>query len=333
MDDMRFVQAVSRLRTLETKLLDKAKIDRLIDSSSPEEVLKALSETQYGNHMMNLKRPQDYELLLSDELVRLYSLMYEVSPERLLVDVMSLRYDYHNVKVMIKGKALGKDLGYLLIPVGTIPKDKMKLFFEEEYFGDLNPIMRSAIEKGEKALMEQKDPQMMDVIIDKHMFEHMLQIAKDLGEKSIIEFIQMNIDLTNIKAFFRIKKQNKEKDFLETVLVQGGKIDKDYFVSSLNDGAENFAGKMSFTDYSEVVKAGTEELIKSGTLNNVEKLSDNFIMEFIKKSKYISFGPEPLIAYAFAKETEIKTIRIIMVGKLNRVSPELIRERLRDVYA
>ena len=34
----------------------------------------------------------------------------------------------------------------------------------------------------------------------------------------------------------------------------------------------------------------------------------------------------------YAKETEIKLIRIIMVGKLNNVAEEVIRERLRDSY-
>ena len=43
-------------------------------------------------------------------------------------------------------------------------------------------------------------------------------------------------------------------------------------------------------------------------------------------------GPEPVIAYLLAKENEIKIIRIIMVGKINRLPTEEIRERLRDVY-
>ena len=34
----------------------------------------------------------------------------------------------------------------------------------------------------------------------------------------------------------------------------------------------------------------------------------------------------------YAKETEIKIIRIIMVGKLNNIPAEVVRERLRDIY-
>ena len=55
-------------------------------------------------------------------------------------------------------------------------------------------------------------------------------------------------------------------------------------------------------------------------------------MEKMKSAKMISFGGEPLLAYIYAKETEIKVIRIIMVGKLNNINGEVIRERLRDIY-
>jgi len=52
----------------------------------------------------------------------------------------------------------------------------------------------------------------------------------------------------------------------------------------------------------------------------------------MKDAKYVSFGPEPVIAYIFAKENEIKLIRIIMVGKINGIDGEVIRERLRENY-
>ena len=56
-------------------------------------------------------------------------------------------------------------------------------------------------------------------------------------------------------------------------------------------------------------------------------------MELNKESKYIVFGPEPLFTYLVAKECEINAIRLIMVSKINNISSEKIRERLRDTYA
>jgi len=65
----------------------------------------------------------------------------------------------------------------------------------------------------------------------------------------------------------------------------------------------------------------------------LEKISDNYLMELNKESKYVVFGPEPLFTYLVAKEREINAVRIIMVSKINNISSDKIRERLRETYA
>ena len=72
MDIMQFTQVIPRLRVLETRLLDKAKLDRMIDSKSADEALRVLGETEYSNVMSGAKRAEDYEGVLSDELKRVY---------------------------------------------------------------------------------------------------------------------------------------------------------------------------------------------------------------------------------------------------------------------
>jgi V/A-type H+-transporting ATPase subunit C len=44
-------------------------------------------------------------------------------------------------------------------------------------------------------------------------------------------------------------------------------------------------------------------------------------------------GIEPVIAYLFFKDTEIKNARLILTGKANKISQETIKERLRLGYA
>lgn len=332
MERIDYAQAVSRIRVLETRLLDKAKLDRMIDSTSPDDAMKVLLESEYSNSSGSVKRSEDYEILLSEEMKRIYSLMYKVSPEPRIIDIMSLKYDYHNMKVLLKGRALGKDLSYLLVPVGTVETEHLKKYLSEGNYTDLKPIMREALERAEKSFKENKDPQMIDIILDSSFYKDMLKRAEVLKEEYITGLIRKNADLNNIKTLFRVKKQNKGRKFLNEVIIDGGFIDKEVYMNSLNDTTENFVKKFLYTDYADILKLGAEEFERTGKLNMLEKLSDNFIMEYIKKAKYVSFGPEPVIAYIYAKESEIKAVRMIMVGKFNNISPEVIRERLRDIY-
>ena len=64
MDRMNFTQAVARLRVLEKRLLNELKFERMIDASSAMEALRVLQETEYSAFMGNVKKPEDYDLLL-----------------------------------------------------------------------------------------------------------------------------------------------------------------------------------------------------------------------------------------------------------------------------
>lgn len=332
MEHLQFTNAIARLRVLETRLLDKSKIERMIDSQSPYEALKILEETEYGNIMTNVKSPSDYEQILKDELKRVYDLIYEISPEKSLVNIMALKYDYHNIKVMIKGEKLNKDLSYLLIPAGTVDINLLKEIFSNGTFKNLSTFMQEAIEKVKKSFEDLKDPQQIDIILDNYMYKEMLSIADEIGEDFIKDYIKISIDFNNLRTLLRVKAQDKSRSFLKEVLIHGGFIDEDIFLNLKNDSLDNIANKLSSIDYEKVIRPGIEEYEKVKNISYLEKLCEDYIINFIKKSKYISFGVEPIIAYILAKENEIKIIRIIMVGKLNNISPQIIRERLRDTY-
>ena len=95
---------------------------------------------------------------------------------------------------------------------------------------------------------------------------------------------------------------------------------------------ENIHNRLAATDYGNIIREGIEYYKSHNSLALLEKNIDNFIMDYMKKAKTIPFGIEPIIGYLYAKENEIKLLRIIMVGQLNNVPPEVIRERLRDSY-
>lgn len=331
MDVMQFTQVVPRLRVLETRLLDKAKVDRMIESESANDALKVLQETEYANVMTNVKRAEDYEVMLSAELKRVYKECYDMSPVKSLVDIMSIKYEYHNAKVILKGIFLEKDLSHMFVSIGRVSRDTLKSNIQNNQ-NDLNVFMKEAVIEAEENFKANNDPQKIDIILDKHMFKEIVHIAKSLDDKFTMKYVKALIDLTNIKSLLRIKKQNKGRDFLLSVIIDGGSLDKDILVSLLTDATENIQNKLSYTDYVDILKQGVEEFIKSNSVSLLEKLVDNYIMNLMKEAKFIPFGGEPLLAYIYAKETEIKVIRIIMVGKLNNITGEVIKERLRDIY-
>ena len=56
------------------------------------------------------------------------------------------------------------------------------------------------------------------------------------------------------------------------------------------------------------------------------------LMELARRGKADIFTIGPILGFLLAREAEAKAIRLIMVGKLNRLPQEKIRERLREMY-
>ncbi|MBC8586995.1 V-type ATP synthase subunit C [Paratissierella segnis] len=333
MDRMDFVQGVVRTKVIEKRLLSKAQIDRMVDAKDIDEVFRMLNETEYSNGIANISRSEDYEKILSEELKRVYKLMREIAKEdQIVVDLLALKYDYHNLKVLLKEKILNTDLSQNYIPIGTIDIQKLKNDFLTDNYEEIKKEFREALETAIKDYDETNDPQRIDIVLDKIYFSHLYKMAKSTGIELFIEYVEDSIDFINVKTLIRIKKQNKDINFLEDVLLPNGKIDKNDIVLSLNDSIDIIINKFKNYRISEELKKGLESYQETNHLSDFEKYMDDYLMELNKRSKNIIFGPEPIFSYIIAKETEIKVLRIIMVSKLNDLSPEDIRERLRDLY-
>ena len=272
MDVMQFTQALSRIWVLETRLLDKTKVERMLEANSADEVLKILGETEYANIMGNIKRSTDYEEILSTELKRVYKLVYELCPVKEIVDLMSTKYKYHNIKVLLKGKFLEKDLSNMLIDLGREDLNELKRKIDTDNFRDLKGNVEKAVLEVISDFEANKDPQKIDIIVDRYMFKELDEIKKSLNYKFTDKLVNAMIDSTNVRTLLRVKKQGKGREFASEVLVTGGAISKDTLVAIINETPENIISKLSTSIYSDLIKEGVESYIATNSANLLEKL-------------------------------------------------------------
>ncbi|WDC83502.1 V-type ATP synthase subunit C [Caloramator sp. mosi_1] len=328
MDNTIFAQCIARIKVLETKMLDRAKIETLLEAKDFNEAKRILQDSVYGDYI----NMPSYEDGLKKALEDFYREIVKICPVVEVVDVFRTKYDAHNIKTLIKNKFLQRDLDNILIDAGTIELSKLKEIFKDENLRDLNVIFKEAVFKAIDEYNSNKNPQDIDIIIDSAMFQRQLEIAKESKINFIRDYIELLIDVYNIRTFIRAKEQNREREFLSKVLIKGGKIDFDVFKNNFIEDIENFSNKIFHTEHFKWLKEGIEEYLKTKDLGSIEKMADNYLISVLKNSKFISFGAEPVVAYIYAKENEIKVLRIILTGKKNGVSADTIRERLRDIY-
>jgi len=327
-----FIQGVTRTKVIETRLLSQDKINRMIESNDVEEALRLLNESEYSDSFKGVLVSADYEKILSNELIRIYDLMRDVSADPVVVDLLALKYDYHNMKVMVKEKIYEKDLSDLYISVSVLAPDFMKEAYTTQDFRQISKEFKTAIDAVEEDFEKSSDPQRIDFIFDEYYFKHLYNMAKSTKTELFVNYVQDMIDFTNVASLIRLKKQNKDIEFCKDVILENGNIKKDDILAAFNDSIDDMMDRFKDSKISNSLIKGLDSYKETSSLSILEKYKDDYLMDLNKASKYINIGPEPIFSYIVAKETEIKTLRIILVAKLNNLSPDVIRERVRELY-
>jgi ATP synthase, subunit C len=327
MDRENFIQSSVRIRHAEKKLLTKQQLQRLADAKNLEDAIKLLNETSYSSELSKLDRPENYEQVLSEVLNKTYKEAMEISPEKSLVEILSCKYDYHNLKVLVKENILKEkfDSMYCMLDGNEI-----------EAFRELALKNDEGLSKDFKECLDffetTKDPQDIDIFIDKKYFEKVLSLAEDFKLEMITEYFKAMIDFINLRTFIRCRKQNQVKETLEKVLIKGGDIETDKILDMFYEDIEILPIKLKAYKIGRVLSKIVEEYKNTNSLNSFEKSMDDYLVEIVRKAKSIHYGAEVIFSFLFAKELEIKNLRLILVGKVNGLSADFIKERLREVY-
>ncbi|MFW6136500.1 MAG: V-type ATPase subunit [Candidatus Aminicenantaceae bacterium] len=159
-----------------------------------------------------------------------------------------------------------------------------------------------------------------------------LESARPAGNRFIIDYFRHLIDLGNLKLLARTKYLTWEEEQLRPLLAAGGFLDTGRILSGLSMSFADFSDSIQATSYGEIWADGVDALENEETFIDLERGMEDFRMRFLRRAKHITFGPEPVFAYALARKQELGLLRILGVGKLNRVPPEILKRRMSETY-
>lgn len=332
MGEKLYLDVIPKIRVYEKKLFDNVKYNRMIELENEQEVFKFLSESSYSENISQEITISNYEKVFSAEFQNLFKNLKNVFDDESLINIFLKKYVYNNLKLMIKAKFLNIDLGDVLFEIDGFDNEHVFSSIKNDDFKALPNEISKLVSLVCKDFEEHKNPQNIDVIIDKEMFERLIEDAKKIGDNFLIRYIENLIDVFNVKTLFRAKNLNLDKKFFDKVIAYGGNIPVGRLKSMFVEPRESLINDFStFTIY-KYIKEGIDVYSNNGTLSVLDKQLDDYTMDFLKSAKIITTGLAPIIGYINAKENEIKNMRIILVGKINKVDSDSIKRRLRENY-
>ncbi|MCI8341978.1 MAG: V-type ATP synthase subunit C [Firmicutes bacterium] len=314
--------AVARIRMLERFLLTEKSYIQMAEAKNIDDVLKILSEAGYG--AADQLTVKNYEAALADRLEKAYGSVAELVDGQNFMDVFLLKNDYQNIKVLMKEELSGVKGENYIVDGGTVKAAEIQAAFNKKNYDSLPSNMAKAIEEAYDAYSKTMSGQSIDIVLDRAAFGDMIKRAGESGIDFIKKYMELTCDVTNLKSFMRVRNMKKPFDMFAEVYVEGGSMSLEFFRQGF--GAESAASAFKGSSYSALAEGMSEGFTA------FEKKCDNFIMAYIREAKYKSLTIEPLVAYIYAVETEVKTVRIILNSKINDIDSEIIKERLRDAY-
>ncbi|MFQ6093775.1 MAG: V-type ATPase subunit [bacterium] len=330
--DTSYAYGVGRIRALETRLLTRQEMARLVAAEGVEALYRLLAETDYGQTLTPAADPDRFEELLNAHLASALDLAVRLSKDPEVTGLLKSRYDYDNLKVLLKAKLLGQDLDHALSNLGQVELGALARAVEGEGLGDIPGQLRRAIRAVEELPLEGIDPQELDVIVDREMFSFLLSVLKRSRIPFLWGWLEREIDLVNIRTFLRLRWTQQRSELLRQGLCEGGSLAVEFYRALQDEPLEGLAQRFGSTRYARLVDEGISALQSRGSFGRLEQLCDGFLISYLRRARYATFGVEPLVAYVLTVEFEIKAVRAVVVSKWNRIPPESIRERLPSVY-
>lgn len=327
-DDTRYIYAVGRIRALERRLLSRADFGRLLDVPDLGGALRALAEMGYPVP----EGVSAYEPVLTAEHRAALGLLEDLAEERALIELFRRRYDFHNLKVLLKAKRSAQDLGRAIVDLGILSVEKLAEAVRAEEPERLPEPLAEAMRTAAALYEESENPGDLDAAVERIQYAELSRMIAELDNRFLSAWLAWQVDLLNIRSFLRFRWLQEDLKVFPQVLLPGGSLGWDFFRPIREEPLETLGGAFGRTPYGRAVSDGIGALRSRRRFAPLERGCDDLMIELLRTSNRTSFGVEPLAAYVLLKEFEIRSVRAVLVGKLNGLPRDRIKERLPGAY-
>ena len=326
--DTEYIFISTRVKAMERGLLTRERMERMLDAPSDEAAAKVLVECGYPD--LASVTSQSLEAALAQRQSETMADLDSAIPDRTVLDIFKVQFDYHNAKVLVKAQALGTQQDRLLIRGGRYDPDQLAADYRQGDLSGCSERFQQAVSRAGEVLGSTGDPQQADFVLDRAYFEEMGELAAQTGSAFLEGYVALLIDAANLRAAVRASRLKKGGEFLRQVLVPGGNVP----VSALTAArGENLGNVFRTGPLAAAAAAGAAVSAPgSGALTEFERLCDNAVTAYFDEGRMVAFGVEPIAGYLYARQCEVTAIRSIMAGRMAGLDGDTIRRRLRRSY-
>lgn len=312
---------------------------------SVSEITRIIGETEYKQEIDELgtifKGIDLIEVALSWNLAKEYQKIQEITPGNLkqFTQVYLRRWDIQNVLTILRGKMQGEKPGKIkeiLIPAGSLDKVILDRMLSEESSDRIIEMLKThrmypVLAREYPAAKESGSFSHMENELYKHLYANIIAGAKASvkGGASFLAYIQLEIDIKNVKTLFRLRADDLEEDARD-MFIPGGSLSLLNFTSLNNiKDLNEFIDMIRANIRNDTLHSLLDELKGNKSSHDIEaRLTRVQLEQMEKMSKRNPFSIHPILVYLEKKKYEVFNLRAIARGKESRLPADKIMKYL-----
>jgi V/A-type H+-transporting ATPase subunit C len=332
------------MTVMKTLLFKKSDYDKLAKLSFSE-IAKYLQESDYKHEIdelaIELKGADLLEAALNQNLVRTFAKLRKISPPalNLLIDAYMEKNDVLNLKTIVRAKYQKmpfEQVKRLLIPVGIYSQDYyeklMALDSVEKMVNGIELLDQGCKECALKSFKEKNTLSEIENQLDRAYIEAVLKFTKRLPVQGRLfrEFLMYGIDISNLKLILRLKKEGLAKEEIQKHITMAGNIlSREKLKRMANASYEDCIKIIEGTEFSQILTRHSDELLKKGTFIDIEAELEKFhLNKALRHTHQYPLSVDTILGYMFAKEIEVKNLKMLVKGKQLAVPDEFLQKQL-----
>ena len=315
--------ACGRVGVLRRSVLGPSQLERLMSARTYAEACRTLSDIGFV-----AGEDADFQLAADMHVKKACELIQAVTPEPELTECFLLRYDIHNLKVLLKSRFLGQEPEYLST-CGTLPVEALRHAVAEHRYNALPLILKDAMDDLEKRLARDFDSMLIDAELDKAMYRLIFFKLSHTRSALARRYSTAKADMQNFIILLRVKAMRKDAAFFEKLYLPCGSVKLADFQKSFDD-PERLASLLKPYG-TTVVQAALKCALEDGRLPLMEKVADDTLYAMFSHTRYQTDSVDMLLGYLLKTQREATDVRLIMAGKLNGFAQSQLEERVREL--
>ncbi len=323
------------------RLLTKTELQTLAESRDLDELITRIKNTKYADAVSKIAKPLTagkIESALRSNLADIHYSIAKTAGNSDILDAYYLKFLISNLKLILKGKALGKSQEEIephlnlhaeeLIKQRDVIVKALTAKNLEEAITSLSSIeFGEELAKAVSLYHDKKNVQIFDVFLDKILYQQLGRAMRSAREREVMRLVGMDIDFYNIMSILRGKFWNLDEDQIQSLIVtQTPSIPRDLLGKMISsDSVRSVFDELASTRYKDLIPQTEDDM---EAVSQFEHTFEMAIYKAVNRSftKMFSFGT--VVGITKLTTYEVRNIAAIAFAVEQKISPQITMSRL-----